>query len=346
MCGLLVTFAFGIVSYSFVYAATPVPVASLSPEAARSPQPGLTPEQFAALPSLDLEIQKGEAGGASVKVGDQLVLKAPGAASLAKSGPHGSASQWKLEIPPGSSPLSEQGWAILSGGEEFKFIVVPLKAGELLLPALALQDSEGRTFARTNPLRQSVVSSIRSDDPKPQEPAAVRPPVSLVFPWWVLALAGVLVLLAIGAAIYGMIRWSRKNRKAAPVQLPPQPVLPEDEIALLAFQEVEKEGSATKGHYKKHYFRISEILKAYVGARYGFDALESTSGEIILSLEKKSGLPESLIDALEELFGRLDLVKFTDHAPTLDDSHLVMKDARAFVLSTRRVKQEAADAVR
>jgi hypothetical protein len=60
---------------------------------------------------------------------------------------------------------------------------------------------------------------------------------------------------------------------------------------------------------KDFYFRLSEILRGYLGERYGFDALECTSSELMAQLRrlKAPGLPE---DGLMRFISESDLVKY------------------------------------
>src|SRR6185437_16115559 len=117
---------------------------------------------------------------------------------------------------------------------------------------------------------------------------------------------------------------------------PAEPPKPEDEVALAAFAALEKSGVLAKGDFKKHYFRVSEILKTYVGARYGFDAPESTTQEMLQMLDRamaaEFATDATKLGSLIELFGQLDLVKFTDHVPAGSDSSRVVAIAREFVL--------------
>ena len=41
-----------------------------------------------------------------------------------------------------------------------------------------------------------------------------------------------------------------------------------------------------KGRVREFYFRLSEIVRGYLGERYGFDALESTTPELLESLRR------------------------------------------------------------
>ncbi len=60
---------------------------------------------------------------------------------------------------------------------------------------------------------------------------------------------------------------------------------------------------------KDFYFRLSEILRGYLGERYGFEALECTSSELMAKLRRMPtpGLPE---DGLLRFVSESDLVKF------------------------------------
>jgi hypothetical protein len=192
--------------------------------------------------------------------------------------------------------------------------------------------------ARTHPFTLEVTSAIKSTDPKPEQPESLEPPVGLQFPIWIagsIVLLGAVLLLGL---VYGIFRWYQV-RKLRISQLP-KVVQTEDEVALAKLNELEKQGLLKRGDYKSYYFKLSEILKSYVGARYQFDAPESTTAEMISLLEEHSAihgsLPDSGIDRLESLFNRLDLVKFTDFVPETEISVKLLGDAKEFILTTRR----------
>lgn len=292
----------------------------------------ISESEFAALPAYELEripsaqTEKSQA----IRVGDRVELKVLGLSPVSGN------PNWKLEIPSGSPSLSDQGWALLEeqNSAEYRFLAVPLKAGELILSSVGLKNGEGKAFARTNPFKLNVISAIRPDDPKPQEPSPLRPPVSLVFPLWVYILFGIFSLAGLSYGIYRLICWSRRNKKVIAVE-PSAPQITEDEAALAALVEVERQDLIRHGNFKKYYFRISEILKVYIGRRFGFDAPESTSREILTVLRKQK---VDELQRLELLFEKLDLVKFTDHRPDLEEAPVILSETRDFVMSTRRVK--------
>jgi hypothetical protein len=154
---------------------------------------------------------------------------------------------------------------------------------------------------------------------------------------------GVGALIVVGAIAYSLYRWN-KSRKAALLAKPVEPPKPEDEVALAALAQLEKSGTLERGEFKKHYFKVSEILKNYIGARYGFDAPENTTREMMQNLREawakelspESGNGEKRLTGLSELFVQLDRVKFTDYVPASIESQGVVGVAREFVRATRR----------
>jgi hypothetical protein len=304
---------------------------------AASPSP--TSSGYLSLPAFDAEMIQDHTDSTSLRVGDSLELKVNGirATDIESPTEHLEDEGWEIQ----AKPQNEK-----TPGNDFRFFAVPLKPGNLNLPSLLLKDSNGKQVGRTNPLNVEVKSAISPNDPHPQEPEKSAPPVGLAFPWWIVLAAGILALILLAGLVYGVYRWVKQRKK----KLPPvaaEPPLPEDEAALQRLSELEKKGFLNRGEFKAHYFRISEILKLYVGARYRFDAPESTTREIIVFLEDKKSASDAVIDRLESLFNKLDRVKFTDHFPESEEASSLVAEAREFVMVTRRppmtVQQAGAD---
>jgi len=278
---------------------------------------------FLSLPEIAIELDPAQ-GGQPIKVGDALKLKVG-------SAPPGATA---IEVQSGSTLLEDEGWNL--DVQELNVTATPLKPGKRALPSLAIVDATGKQLARTSPLEFTVASAIKEDDPKPTEPVEVKPPLGLPFPTWVIvviAAVALLILTAIGYAIWRAIQ----ERRARSAPALPEIVRTEDEIAVIALTELESQGFLKKGEFKKHYFRVSEILKAYLGARYGFDAPECTTREMIDRMETEKLLSDTFIDQIESLFERMDRVKFTDHVPATEESSRLIESARKIVQSTRRV---------
>ncbi|MGK5089106.1 hypothetical protein WDW86_16235 [Bdellovibrionota bacterium FG-2] len=292
---------------------------------------------FLSAPSFELEREPLASAKPQVpQVGDVLRLNVQGY--------QGSSAAIKVEASVPVDKLREEGFEILpnpaASSVPLSISVVIVKAGKLTLPALGLRDSASKWVGRTNPFSLEVTSSIRSDDPQPEKPAEGLPPVALGFPWKLIVAAGLLVFALVALGVYAGVRWSRPGRMSKQ-KVSEGPPKPEDEVALAELERLEREGFLKIGRFKPHYFRVSDILKAYFGRRFDFDALESTSGELMIALERKQVVSEELLREIRLYFDNLDEVKFTDRPPLPDAAGKLVAQAREFVLKTRRIAQIA-----
>jgi hypothetical protein len=132
-----------------------------------------------------------------------------------------------------------------------------------------------------------------------------QPPTEVPIRSWLLlyVLAG---LLAAGLLTWGLVKWLRRPR---PEKVAVKPLVPLDVRTRQALSSLKAEELPAKGRVKEFYFRLSEILRAYLGERYAFEALECTSSELIASLRKlrTPGLPE---EQLMRFVSESDLVKY------------------------------------
>ncbi len=298
---------------------------------------------FLKLPAFDLERVSSNTQE-PVKVGDPLKLNILNFNLQENSK---SEKSWSIEAA-GSVDLQSEGWTIQQNEKKsasesgLSLTATPLKEGQLALPSLVIKNSDGQAVARTNPLQVEVVSAISSQDTKPQQPEDIEPPVGLQFPWKTVLLWGIALLLVLCLAGYAFYRWQKykKPKVFTPV---PEVKRSEDETALLHLDELEKLDYLSRHEYKKYYFRLSEILKAYIGGRYRFDALESTTHEIIAELENKKKINDTWLDRIEKVFDKLDRVKFTDHIPIGEEGRELIREAREFVMTTRRLPSVGAN---
>ena len=280
-----------------------------SPAAAAPPSASL-PTSTPTLPTMTLElVAEGEhPANAPYRVGDTVEVRPSGGSGLV------------AEEPEGTSTLKGAGFRLLPASEGPSRLLI-LKPGELKLPPLPLKDSAGQRVGQTEAKTLTAISSIAPDDPKPAEPVSAAGPLRLGFPWWVVVL-GVIGLLILGAGLFVVskrliVAWLRRRRE----RRPPPPPIPPHEIARRALSELKANAWIEQKKFKPAYFRMSEILKAYLGARFKFDAEESTSREIlqILSTGALAGqIPDRLFVALEGMSEALDWVKFTDWTPTVE----------------------------
>jgi hypothetical protein len=293
-------------------------------------QPVALDQSFLLLPAYDLETAP-----QSVRVGDSVMVHLQGDPQGLKNLP----ATLNIGLPQGTEDLTTS-VAIddKTSGDDHHFKITFIKAGKATIPSLGLGqpgDDAKKFIARTNPMTVDVASSIEKNDPKPKEAAPPLPPERLGFPLWTLIVGGILILALVGAGVYWLIRWSKKRRLEL-AKRPKGPPPTEDEVAIEALKRLEAQGHLRKSEFKKFYFGISDILKHYIGARYKFDAVESTTDEMLDHLERQSGVQNNVLELLKEMYEKLDLVKFTDHIPVAIEGSELLEHAKKVVNQTKR----------
>ncbi|MCE9667501.1 BatD family protein [Myxococcus stipitatus] len=179
--------------------------------------------------------------------------------------------------------------------------------GTVKVPSLAFDVAtpEGPR-AYTLPGREvDVVSTLPEDaDGQGADLFDIQPPQEVPIRSWRLLLT-VLGVLVAGVLAWMLARWW-KNRPKRVVVAPP---LPLDVRTRKSLDALKTDDLPARGHVKEHYFRLSEIIRGYLGERYGFEALECTSSELMASLRRLSppGLPE---DKLMRFVSESDMVKY------------------------------------
>lgn len=145
-------------------------------------------------------------------------------------------------------------------------------------------------------------------------------------PWtWLAAGGGALLLLA-GLGVW----WWRRSRAAQPAR-PPRPA---HEVAFAALDDLRGTDFADPDAVHSFYFRLSEILRTYVEARFGLNATDLTTEEILAQLrEGQHFLPQA--DVLRRFLLATDQVKFADHHPAKEEIHAAYEDALGYVEATQ-----------
>jgi len=152
--------------------------------------------------------------------------------------------------------------------------------------------------------------------------------VPLGVPWWLVAL-GVLVALAILAAL---VVWARRRRRPRAPAAPPEPV---DAHALRLLAQAQRELGDDPEEAQRYYFRISEIVRAYVEARFALNATDLTTEEIAGRLAGVAEFPGTERPRLLALLTAADTVKFAKREPTGTERGDTYEQAVRFVTTTR-----------
>jgi hypothetical protein len=152
--------------------------------------------------------------------------------------------------------------------------------------------------------------------------------------------------LVIGAII-ALFVWRRINQpKPVP---PPPPPRPPWEVALEELDAVRHAGLLETHRYGEHFDRTSDALRRYLGARFGFDGLESTTDEILVALKKQAAgfiriedpepgtiafAPGMAFSKIADFLREADLVKFANLTPTPDQCAMSITTGESIVRKT------------
>ncbi len=155
-----------------------------------------------------------------------------------------------------------------------------------------------------------------------------RQPFSLLY--FKKYLPHLLAALVILAGIYYW--WRKRNRKEEVVEIPVPEPLPH-EWAFKALDELEEKRLWQSGEVKEHYSLLTAILREYLERRYGINALEQTSDEILQQLSHQH-LSTELLSDTEQLLSVADLIKFAKADPGIDIHAEAIHRVRRFVKET------------
>jgi len=139
------------------------------------------------------------------------------------------------------------------------------------------------------------------------------------------------VALAVLAAIAVLVWWIRKRR--ARVEEAPAVRLPPEVIALAELERISALNLPARGDYKQHYTLVVDTVRRYLEARYGVEAMDRTTYELMNDL----GYRRVSVGDLEPLLNESDLVKFAKYAPTPEIATHAVNRAREIVVRTTPV---------
>ena len=153
------------------------------------------------------------------------------------------------------------------------------------------------------------VRSLLANEPNAEAKPATDPVMVRERDETLLWAAGILALILITAFVtfFASRWWANRPRPEAP----PPPPRPAWEVGKerLAALERQLETSFAAGHAVEWMDELNDVLRAFLGARFGFDGLESTTDEINSRL-RRSDSPAGFSSEAALVLGECDLVQF------------------------------------
>ena len=177
----------------------------------------------------------------------------------------------------------------------------------------------------------SVVGTLSADaKERGEEPKDVRGPLEVVVrSWTLLYIAAALAALALLTwALLKYLRRPKPVKVEAPKIVEPLHVRATRDLDALRMLDL-----PSKGQAREFYFRLSDIVRAYLGERYDFDALECTSPELLTAL-RRTHTPGLSTAELSTFVNDSDMAKYAKDVPDADRCKASLEFAYKMVRST------------
>ena len=154
---------------------------------------------------------------------------------------------------------------------------------------------------------------------------------------WLLWLGLAAAVLALAAAW-----WWWRRRRGSGGDVPEVPRIPPYELAIQELERLRRTDFSNLRELRRYYFAVSAVVRAYVEGRFGMNATDLTTEEI-LSRMALIRLDPVQARRLERFLVATDQVKFAAHLPLTEEIDRTYEQALGFVRATGRPKDDAGD---
>jgi hypothetical protein len=225
---------------------------------------------------------------------------------------------------------------------QFTLTIAAYEPGSKQVPALEVTylgpRGDVRT-ARTAPVTVKI-GSLTANEPEPAIKDAAPPVRVMEENLWPAYIAGGLCAAGLGALLTMLIVRRLRARRGERPGPPPRPA---HEVALERLDRLGAYGFLENADNRPFYFAVSEIIRDYLGGRYGFDSLELTTDELIAELRRQAGR-ELFLSEIQGWLSACDLVKFAKISPSATEARGALESAIRIVTATRPVLAPAGTA--
>lgn len=225
----------------------------------------------------------------------------------------------------------------------YKVPVQAFDSGAFQLPQFVYV--AGADTARSNHVNLKVIPmNVTADDPiagfapvaEPEDKSILDSlPDWMVDYWW---------LMLAAAALAGVLLWLWKKYRKQGYIIPKKPEPDPYTVAMKRLRELKEKGLWEKGMEKEYFTDLTDILRVYLDRRFGINAMEMTSRQIMDTLSSNRDVKDKR-DYVRQILSVADFVKFAKVRPLPADNIAAYDNAVRFVEETRPVEEkESGDA--
>ena len=215
-------------------------------------------------------------------------------------------------------------------------LVTSFDSSLYLLPPLKVIDGADTIYSNQVALK---VSTIPVNADKPEEFNDIKDVWKPPFVWadYYPLIYGTLLALFLICVLAYIIKRLRSRKSLIPFKKE-EPKLPPHEL-----DEIKQQKLWQQGRSKEYYTLVTDTLRKYIVGRFGVNAMEMTSGEILDFIRSKSEAG-SVYENLKQILELSDFVKFAKMNPLPDENDLTLVNAYLFVGQTKPPEQPQPEA--
>lgn len=215
-----------------------------------------------------------------------------------------------------------------------RMLVTSFDSGVAVIPELVFRlQYSGQIDSIYSPQRAFIVN-VLPQNPDQKDIFDVKPPLrepitfAEVAPWVGLGLIVVAVIVFI-------VMYVIKRKQNKPFLKIFKPAEPAHVVALRELEQIKEQKLWANDNQKLYYTKLTDVLRAYLEGRFGVDAQEKTSSEILAELQNTDFNFGSRFQSLQDLLFTSDLVKFAKHLPLINENEQYLSFSIDFVNSTK-----------
>ncbi len=217
-----------------------------------------------------------------------------------------------------------------------KYVVTSFDSALYYIPPMTVK-VDGKEYKSKNLALKVVTFNV--DTTKVDSIFGFKPEMKPQFSWddWTPVIwMSVVFLLLLAALVYVFVRLVTNKPIMRRVRFR-QHIAPH-KLAMQMIERIKEDNLVQSGDSKEYYTQLTDTLRQYISQRFGFNAMELTSGEIIGRLEAEDD--KEALGELKDLFQTADLVKFAKYSTLINENDRNLVAAIEYINQT---KQEESD---
>ncbi len=282
---------------------------------------------MSATPEIEAEIVR-----STIKIGDQTEIRL-------KASTNGSTS---VEFPtydslqtlsPGIEVLYQKDSSSTSGRTQIRtYTITSFDTAVHQIPSIKVKVDGKDYMTKELPLRVLSVPIDTTNVEQIYDLKGAMEPSFDISEWYFPFILSIITLIVSLLITYIIIRI--KDNKPIIRRIRLTPYIPPHKAAMNEISKIKDDALWESDDSKTYYTKLTDILRRYMQGRYGFNAMEMTTDEIISEIEKVND--PSAIQELGDLFTTADLVKFAKAHPAITDNDKNLLNAINYIQSTKK----------